>query len=187
MPTYASGTSLIRSVDTLKVALLENIELCLNSIMGRYTVLKSAGERTGLRPPSDAYSETDAEHLDDFIQGIPTLLGRLIQLGGCLDRDSGIYHPLNQHLKNTAGIGKAMAIAHERILLDWLSSSVAFQISDMAAFVRRNGGSGQIRLRLLLHGTGWSDLMPANLAGVYQQHLQRQIALIAPLAAQRLE
>lgn len=126
------------------------------------------------------------QKLDDFLESIPTLFGRLIQLGGAIDRSTGVYRPLIRSLTDLPKIGDAMAKAHERIFLDWLSQSLAFQVADMAAFVRRAGGVGQIRLQLLLAGRGWCDVLPAGLCQTYREHFRSQVELVAPLVERRL-
>jgi hypothetical protein len=126
--------------------------------------------------------------LNEMLESIPTLFGRLIKISSTLDLrmqqyqsdDLGVYCAAED-------INDVMGQVHQDLLVDWLNRPMGIRVSDMAAYFRREGPFGIRKLRALRDGRGFNQLLPLNIMEIQRRHFHLDMKVLVALVAARLD
>jgi hypothetical protein len=73
--------------------------------------------------------------LDQMIEDIPTVFGRLVYLAAMLDLERGVYrHPILSHLRPSTNIDHILRRAHGQIFRRWLELNLRQQQAEITRY-----------------------------------------------------
>ncbi len=127
-----------------------------------------------------------SRHLQNTLNRIPTLMGRLIKVAGALNPVTGLYRsPEFDRLRYQDDLCNLVRREHERLVWEWLSQPMALRVADMSLWFW--SGQDAVLAQRLLDGKGFEELLPLTVSECHRQHFLVDLQLVVALAACKME
>jgi hypothetical protein len=128
--------------------------------------------------PSSALNASMEALLEQMIDEIPTVFGRLTYLASLFDGERETYrHPILGQLMEAPGVDRMLRTAHRRVFLRWLEFSLRQQTGDITRYLGF-GSLGHALLRQLRDRDAFRMLPPPGTASHERVLFSSDLAVI---------
>ena len=127
------------------------------------------------------------ELIEEELQLVPTLFGRLDLIAGMCDPDIRVTRcPLLHAACTQEELTAIIEREQETLVYNWLAKSWEYRVTDISAYYGRQGKQGRSALATMLHKKSYRRLILPSLTKAHGQDFLGHMPLLLELAMQRL-